>query len=98
MEAFPIKNKNGLVTLKGIIIPVDWDNEGNVIAIAISTHGEEEYLICNDNNGKKLFNFIQNLVKVSGKIKEVAGIKLIKINKIEKCIGMPNETGNSINS
>jgi len=98
MEAFPIKNKNGLVTLKGIIIPVDWDNNGNIIAIAISTHGEEEFLICNDNNGKKLFNFIQNLVRVSGKIKEVAGIKLIKIKKIEKCIVMTNETGNSINS
>lgn len=94
----PIKNKNDFVTLKGIIIPADWDTKGNVLAIAISTHGEEEYLICNDDNGKKLYNFIQSLVKVRGRTKEVAGIKLIKVTKIEKCIGISDETGNSINS
>lgn len=81
----PIKNKNALVTLKGIIIPADWDTKGNVIAIAISTDSEEEYLICNDDKGKKLFNFIQDLVKVRGIIDEVAGIKIMKINKMEKC-------------
>ena len=74
------------MTLKGIIIPVDWDNQGNVVALAISTNKEEEYLICNDNKGKRLFNFIQDLVEVRGKMKEMAGIKLIKINKMEKCI------------
>ena len=95
---FPIKNKNNIVTLKGIVIPVSWDNKGNVVAIAISTDREEEYLICNDNKGKKLFNFIQDLVKVRGKIKEVAGIKLIKINRMEKYIlDISDETDNSTN-
>lgn len=94
-----IKNKNDIVTLKGIVIPVSWDNKGNTVAIAISTDTEEEYLICNDNRGKKLFNFIQDLVKVRGTIKEVAGIKLIKINKMEKCIlDISDKTGKSINS
>jgi len=95
---FPIKNKTELVTLKGIIVPVDWDSKGNAVAIAISTHGEQEYLICNDNKGKKLFNFIQDLVKVRGKISEVSGIKSIKINNMEKCIlDIADETNNSMN-
>ncbi len=81
----PIENKNALITLKGIIIPVDWDNKGNVIAVAISTDREEEYLICNDDKGKGLFQFIQDLVMVRGTIEEVAGIKLMKIDNMEKC-------------
>ena len=83
--------------MKGIIIPVDWDNKGNAVAIAISAHGEEEYLIYNDNKGKKLFNFIQDLVKVRGKISEVSGIKSIKINNMEKCIlDIADEANNSL--
>ena len=92
-EVLPIKNKNKLVTLKGIIIPVNWDNKGQVAVIAISTHGEDEYLIYDDFKGKKLFNFIQELVTVKGEIKEVAGIKQIKIIKMEKCI---SDTSNNI--
>jgi hypothetical protein len=82
----PIKNKNGLVTLKGIIIPVDWDNKGNASAIAISTHGEQEYIICKDKKGKKLFNFVHDSVQVRGKIVEAAGIKAIKIDDVERYV------------
>jgi hypothetical protein len=93
-----INNNKNLVTLKGIIIPVDWDAKGKVLAIAISTHGEEEYLVCNDNNGKRLYNLMQNLVKVCGKIKEIAGIKIIKIHKFEECYGTPDNSENPVNS
>jgi hypothetical protein len=82
----PIKKKHDSVTLTGIIVPFDWDQDGNAISIAISTHGEEEYLICNDDKGKNLYKFIQDSVKVRGQIMEVGGIKLIKINQMEKCI------------
>ena len=96
---FPIKNKTDLITLKGIIIPVDWDTKGNAVAIAISTQGEEEYLIWNDTIGKRLFNFIQDSVKVRGEIMDAAGVKLIKINDIQKCaLGIPDEINNSIKS
>jgi hypothetical protein len=77
---------------------VDWDEKGNVLAIAISTYEEEDYLVCNDNNGKKLHNLMQNLVRVSGKIKDVAGIKIIKIYNFEECYGIPDNSGNPINT
>ena len=95
MEVFPIKNQTGFVTLKGIIIPIDWDKNGNATAIAISTHGEEEYPIFNNNKGKKLFKFIQDSVKVRGKIVDVAGIKIIKINEMERCILIPPDEINN---
>ena len=37
---------------RGVIIPVEWDENGNVVAIAISTHGEEEYVI--EEEGKEV--------------------------------------------
>ena len=87
------------MTIKGIVISVDWDNNGNAVAVAISTHGEEEYIVYNDNKGKKLFKHIQESVKVKGEIMEVAGIKLIKINETERCVlGIPDEIQNCENS
>jgi len=40
------------LTIKGIVIPVDWDKKGKVVAAAISTYDEDEYLIDNDYKGK----------------------------------------------
>jgi hypothetical protein len=68
--------------LKGVIIPVDWDEKGVVKAIAISTHNEEEYLISNDSKGKDLLHYLQSPVEISGRITEVAGIKIIKVSAI----------------
>lgn len=80
-----IEKNNRLITIKGIIIPVDWDEKGNALALAVSTHTEEDYLVANDPKGKELLNFIREGVEVTGLVKEVAGIKIIKIKDITKC-------------
>ena len=51
----------------GIVIPVDWDDNGNPKAFAISTYDEEEFLI-NDETliGKRLTVFSQQKVKLTG--------------------------------
>ena len=72
------------VTLKGIIVPVDWDEKGNITTLALSTHYEEEYLIHNPSKRKELSGFIREVVKVTGLVEEVAGKKIIKIKSIEK--------------
>lgn len=41
-------------TVRGILIPVDWDEKGNVLAAAISGLDEQEYLIEQDEEGKEL--------------------------------------------
>ncbi len=70
--------------LRGVIIPVDWDEKGAVKAIGISTHDEEEYLISNDPKGKDLLSYLQNPVEITGNIFEVAGIKIVKVKNIRK--------------
>jgi hypothetical protein len=80
-----IRIEAGNLVVKGIIIPAKWDAKGNVVAVAISTHGEEEYLICNDSLGRTLFGFIHELVQVKGRFKNVEGVKCLEIMDVKKC-------------
>jgi len=60
-----------LITIRGIVIPVDWDEKGSVVALAISTPDEDEYFIDRDHHkGKELLHFIQEDVEVSGVVRE----------------------------
>jgi hypothetical protein len=54
------------VTLTGIVVPVDWDEEGNALASVVSTPGEKEYLIEPDSKGKELLRLSRREVKVVG--------------------------------
>ena len=71
---------NDLVTVRGIVIPVDWDEEGNALAAAISGSDEQEYLIEQNAKGKKLLGFIRQEIEVSGVLKKaIKGRKIIKV-------------------
>ena len=69
------------LTIKGIVIPVDWDEKGKVVAAAISTHDEDEYLIDPNYKGKELLHFVQEEVEVSGVAKENKDKKIIAVQK-----------------
>lgn len=64
------KAGNNLVIIRGIIIPADWDEKGNVVAVAVSTYDEVEYLIENNEKGKELKAFIREEVEASGILKK----------------------------
>jgi 5S rRNA maturation endonuclease (ribonuclease M5) len=72
-----------IITLRGIVIPVDWDEEGEVIAAALSTHNEEEYLIDHDHMGRKLMEYIHNEVEVRGVVRKKNNKKTITITTCE---------------
>jgi hypothetical protein len=78
-----IKEGGKIITIKGIVIPVDWDEKGTVIAAALSTHKEEEYLIEHNDEGRKLMAFIQHEVKVSGVVRKNPDKKTITISTYE---------------
>jgi 5S rRNA maturation endonuclease (ribonuclease M5) len=80
----PPKKKKGkgsasLVTLRGVVIPVDWDSEGKAIATAISTHHEDEYLIVDEENTIAMNNLINEEVEITGVYKKKGDKKLIKV-------------------
>ena len=72
-----------VITIRGIVLPVDWDEKGNVIAAALSTHKEEEYLIDHDSKGRKLMDYIQHEVEVSGVVRRNNNTKTITITTYE---------------
>jgi len=69
------------ITIRGLIVPSEWDDTGNVISISISAFNEDEYLIDKDSVSKKLLSYMREGVEVSGFVREEEGIKRIKIKK-----------------
>jgi len=69
------------LTVKGIVIPVDWDEKGKVVATALSTHNEDEYLIDPNYKGKELLHFVQKEVEVSGIARKSKDKKTITVKK-----------------
>ena len=56
--------------IRGIIIPERWDDNGNVIRVAIHTDDEKAYLVEHSRKGKELVNLIHKKVEATGKIRE----------------------------
>ena len=69
------------ITIRGLILPSEWDDAGNAISISISAFNEDEYLVDRDSVSKKLLSYIREGVEASGFVREEEGIKRIKIKK-----------------
>ena len=67
--------------IKGIIIPVEWDEKGNVVAVALSTHDEKEYMINRNSKGDELRALIREEVEVLGQVGQKAGRRMITVQE-----------------
>jgi len=74
-----MERNNEQVNIKGILIPVDWDDKGNVIKAAILTANEEEYIVEENEKGKKLLGLMQQVVEIKGVVREEAGRNIITV-------------------
>ena len=71
------------VTLTGFVIPEEWDNNDNVIAIAISTE-DEDYLVERNKPGEELYDFLDEDVEATGFVREDKdGTKHISVTSYE---------------
>ncbi len=60
------EKKNSESSITGIIVPSDWDDNDNLIQIAIQTIDEEEYIIKQNKKGRELLDMIEQEVEVIG--------------------------------
>lgn len=60
------KTGNDKILVRGLVIPADWDETGNVVAVSISTFNEAKYIVTDNQAGKDLLNFIEHEVAVVG--------------------------------
>jgi len=80
-----VRKKNRKPLISGIVIPAQWDANGNVITVTIHTRDEKVFLVEHTKIGNDLLNLIHKEVEVTGKIRErldgktCIGIKSYKI-------------------
>jgi hypothetical protein len=77
-----------MVDVTGIVIPVDWDEQGNVIATGVSTYDEKLYHINPDKKGRQLALLIREAVRIRGKLAEVKGKEVLTV-KAYTLVHMP---------
>jgi hypothetical protein len=70
-------NSKRPVKLRGIVIPIEWDSEGNVLAVALSSFDEINYMVETNPNDMEFLNYLQKEVEVTGIIGVKDGQKTI---------------------
>ena len=74
----------GSITIKGLLVPFDWDEKGNITKTAVSTYFEEEYLIEKNARGEALLPFLRQRVKVVGFMRmDDRGRKVVRVEEYE---------------
>jgi hypothetical protein len=72
------------VTIRGILVPADWDVDGNAVKAALFTAKEDEYLLEEDETTKELLGLMQQEVEVRGLLREEAGQKIITLESCRR--------------
>lgn len=60
------RKTNKYTILEGLVIPAEWDDFSNVIAVKISADDEKEYMVENDPLGRELLKHLSERVIVKG--------------------------------
>ncbi|MGD9031807.1 MAG: hypothetical protein PVJ69_00175 [Desulfobacteraceae bacterium] len=68
------------ITIRGTILPDEWDKNGHVTSVGIGTEDEEDYIIFLDKIGEKLFKFVDRKVEATGTVKNVYGDFVLTVN------------------
>lgn len=61
------------------MVPVEWDEDGDILAVSILTDNEDEYAVDHDDKGSEFLDLINAEVEVDGYVDIVNGEKRIKI-------------------
>lgn len=71
-----------MVTAKGIVVPVEWDDEGIATEFAISTFDENEYWLESRMARKELLDLVQKEVRVTGDLRKKDGRKILAVHDL----------------
>jgi hypothetical protein len=81
------KKNNQLIRVRGILLPAGWDEDGHVIAFAVSGTDEKEYQIEVNDKKAELLALLQKEVEVTGLLRERAGNSVIVPSDHRMCKG-----------
>ena len=83
-------SRNGI---EGLVIPNKWNENGNIIGIAIHTDKEEIFIVAHNRMEGELLNQLHIKVRIEGKIMErLDGSKLIQVRSFQPILNKTNES------
>ena len=71
-----------MVYVRGIIVPVKWDENGNVVGFGIETFDEDFYLIYGPREVGRFKQLMREEVELGGDIHLISGKKIISVRDI----------------
>lgn len=75
---------NSLIILKGLVVPVNWDNQGNVTGIAIAGYNEMESVLLMDDVGIRLMALLHEKVVIEGRKVKIDNMDVIEVRRFDK--------------
>jgi hypothetical protein len=71
-----------MIKAKGIIVPVEWNEDGIVVSFAVSTFDEDEYVLDSSLSRAEMMALIREEVEVSGELRIENGKKTITVSQM----------------
>jgi hypothetical protein len=71
-----------LTTIRGIVIPDEWDSKGRAYGVAIATYDEEKIPVLINSVGRQLFPLLRQRVIVKGILHEYGASASIDVKEI----------------
>lgn len=80
-------NNDDQITTEGVVIPVDWNDNGDPITFAVSTYNEQEYLIDKINRpGRRVVKHLHRKIWMTGTLGAVVNNRRVMTVKCFKPI------------
>jgi len=74
-------DEDRLATIAGLIVPADWDRQGNVTGVSIAGFDEQEYLVQKQVKGAELIQHVRQDAEVVGWVEVEQGKKKITVKE-----------------
>lgn len=74
--------KQPKVSLKGILIPSNWDENGNIISLKIASSDEKEYCVEYQDINSSLIPYLRKEIIVNGILEQRGAIAFIHVQDV----------------
>jgi hypothetical protein len=72
------------ISLKGILIPSNWDEKGNITSLKLASANEKEYVILNKDVSDMIAMYLRKEITVTGVLEQWGAITYIHVQDVIK--------------
>lgn len=76
-------NFGPLVTVEGLVMPIEWDENGCPIRVKICASGEVDYIVEHTQESYVLYKYLKNLVRVRGFVGNNGTCRVLRVRTVE---------------